>query len=116
MPIRRKGGGSGGGGAVASVSKTFSATAAQTVFDIADILPAADWSVRVFRNGLYQMLTTDYTVDRTAKTITFMAACSEGTIVNVIFNAPVTVLPVPEVSGGDGTGGALYLYNRMGGF
>lgn len=99
-----------------SVVQTFTATASQTVFDASSIWPTGTYALAVFRNGLYQTLTTDYTVDGTEKTVTFVAACTEGDIVNVIFNAPVAALPIPESSGGDGVGGALYLYNRMGGF
>ena len=77
-----------------SVLQTFTATASQTVFDASSIWPTGTYALAVFRNGLYQTLTTDYTVDGTAKTVTFVAACNEGDIVNVIFNAPVAAIPV----------------------
>lgn len=76
-----------------SVVQTSTATASQTVFDASSIWPTGTYALAVFRNGLYQTLTNDYTVDGTAKTITFVAACNEGDIVNVIFNAPVAALP-----------------------
>lgn len=76
-----------------SVLQTFTATASQTVFDASSIWPTGTYALAVFRNGLYQTLTTDYLVDGTAKTVTFAAACNEGDIVNVIFNAPVAALP-----------------------
>jgi len=77
-----------------SVLQTFVATASQTVFDASSIWPTGTYALAVFRNGLYQTLTTDYTVDATAKTVTFVSACTEGDIVNVIFNAPVAAIPV----------------------
>ena len=78
----------------ASVLLTFTATASQTVFDASSIWPTGTYALAVFRNGLYQTLTTDYTVDGTEKTVTFVVACNEGDIVNVIFNAPVAAIPV----------------------
>jgi len=76
-----------------SVLQTFTATAAQTVFDASSIWPTGTYALAVFRNGLLQTVTTDYTVDDTEKTVTFVSACTEGDMVTVIFNAPVAALP-----------------------
>lgn len=76
------GGAGGGGGAVAGTSTTdyFTATAGQTAFTLSQ---TPTGGLMVFRNGLMQRLTTDYTVSGT--TVTLTSGALVGDAITVIY-------------------------------
>jgi hypothetical protein len=66
--------------------KSFTATPSQTNFDISDIYQHSN--IIVFRNGLFQLVNVDYTLDDTigAETVVLTNPCSGGETVVVYFN------------------------------
>jgi len=66
--------------------KSFTATSSQTDFDISDIYQHSN--IIVFRNGIFQLVSVDYTLDDTsgAETVVLTNPCSGGETIVVYFN------------------------------
>ena len=72
-----------------NVSKAFTATESQTIFDISDIYPDDEvGAIVVYLNGVFQLNTADYNVDTTpgSEKIIFTSGCANGDRVVVCVN------------------------------
>ena len=70
-----------------AVDKHFTATEAQTVFDISDIYPSSYKAIFVYVNGLFKINTVDYTIDTTegSEALTLNTASLLNDVVYIMF-------------------------------
>ena len=74
-----------------SVTASKTATEGQTAFSLSAEWPDSYYSLAVFRNGIYQLQGSDFSINTGTKTITFEDPCTVGEDIVVIFNTKLNI-------------------------